>query len=218
MKDDIKKVSKEMMEIENEARQQLDQEEHAIAIVEYDIKNTEEGEAFTAFQKKYVFKQNILKTVVFALIGIIFAIRIAFQPENAVYWIGLVICLAAIFIFWYNPHRIKKTLMQSLKPLEDDRYIFKLYDYKFSIETVLPEDERYDEEGKEIKIPPRVVQFDDIGLKIIEKEKMFVLFLKKDTIYVLPKRCMEDYQIQIVKKTFESKLGDDFEVETPKKK
>lgn len=217
MKDNIKKISKEMMNIENEAKEMLDREEHAIAIVEYDVKNTEEGEAFTAFQKKYVYKQNVIKTIVFALIALIFGIRLIYRPDNAIYWLGLVICLAAIFIFWYNPVKIKRTLMASLKPLEDDRYIFKLYDYKFSIETVLPEDEKYDEEGKEIKIPPRVVSFDDIGLKILEKRNMFVLFLKKESIYVLPKRCMEDYQINIIRNTFKSKLGDDFETEKKNK-
>ena len=103
--------------------------------------------------------------------------------------------------------------MESLKPIEDDRYIFKLYDYKFSIETVLPEDERYDEDGNEIKIPPRFVNFDDIGLKVLEKRHMFVLFLKKESIYVLPKRCMEDYQLSIIRSTFKNKLGDDFETE-----
>lgn len=218
MKDDIKKISKQVMNIENEAKELLDREEHALAIVEYDVKNTEEKEAFTAFQKKFVYRQNIIKTIVFALVGIIFLVRVIYKPENAVFWLGLVICLAAIFIFWYNPIKIRKTLMQSLKPLEGDRYIFKLYDYKFSIETILPEDERFDEEGNEIVIKPRVVQFSDIGLKILEKREMFLLFLKKESIYVLPKRCMEDYQINIVRKTFEEKLGEDYEKEGNKKK
>ena len=218
MKDDIKKISKQVMNIENEAKELLDREEHALAIVEYDVKNTEEKEAFMAFQKKFVYKQNIIKTIVFALVGIIFLIRIIYKPDNAVFWLGLVICLAAIFIFWYNPIKIRKTLMESLKPLEDDRYIFKLYDYKFSIETILPEDERFDEDGKEIVIKPRVVQFSDIGLKILEKRDMFLLFLKKESIYVLPKRCIEDYQINTIRKTFEEKLGEDYEIEGKKKK
>ena len=106
--------------------------------------------------------------------------------------------------------------MQSLKPLEDDRYIFKLFESKFSIETVISQEE-IDEavkEGEEpVKIPPRVVDFSDNGLSVLEKENMFVIFLKKESIYVLPKRCMTNSEIKQLSVIFDQKLGDDFETE-----
>lgn len=218
MKDDIKKISKQMMNIENEAKEQLDNQENAMAIIEYNVRNNEENDAFYAFQKRFVFKQNVIKTVVFALVALIFVVRIVFEPTSALFWAGLAVCLAAIAIFWYNPVRIRKTLVQSLKPLENDRYIFKLYDEKFTIETILPEEDAKDENGEDVVIPPREVLFSDIGLKVLEKKSMFVLFLKKESIYVLPKRCMEEYQVNIIRNTFKEKLGEDFETEASKKK
>lgn len=184
--------------------------------VAYNIKNTEEEEAFITFQKKYILKSNILKTVAFGILALLFIYQIVNAPDNFASWLCFVVCLAVIFIIWYNPIKIRKTLMQSLKPLEDDRYIFKLYENKFSIETVIPQEE-IDEaikEGEEpVKIPPKVVDFSDTGLSVLEKENMFVIFLKKESIYVLPKRCMTESEIKQLSYVFDLKLGDDFEKE-----
>ena len=187
--------------------------------IAYDIKNTEEEEAFVTFQKKYILKSNILKTVAFGILAILFIYQIINAPDNFASWLCFVVCLAVIFIVWYNPIKIRKTLMQSLKPLEDDRYIFKLYENKFTIETVIPQEE-IDEaikEGEEpVKIPPKVVDFSDTGLSVLEKENMFVIFLKKESIYVLPKRCMTENEIKQLSYMFDLKLGDDFEIEENK--
>lgn len=187
--------------------------------VAYDIKNTEEEEAFVTFQKKYILKSNILKTVAFGILALLFIYQIINAPDNFASWLCFVVCLAVIFIVWYNPIKIRKTLMQSLKPLEDDRYIFKLYENKFTIETVIPQEE-IDEaikEGEEpVKIPPKVVDFSDTGLSVLEKENMFVIFLKKESIYVLPKRCMTENEIKQLSYMFDLKLGDDFEIEENK--
>ena len=43
---------------------------------------------------------------------------------------------------------------------------------------------------------------------------MFVIFLKKESIYVLPKRCMTESEIKELSLVFEQKLGDDFEKES----
>ncbi len=187
--------------------------------IAYDIKNTEEEEAFVTFQKKYILKSNILKTVAFGILALLFIYQIINAPDNFASWLCFVVCFAVIFIVWYNPIKIRKTLMQSLKPLEDDRYIFKLYENKFTIETVIPQEE-IDEaikEGEEpVKIPPKVVDFSDTGLSVLEKENMFVIFLKKESIYVLPKRCMTEKEIKQLSYMFDLKLGDDFEIEENK--
>ncbi len=184
--------------------------------VSYDIKNTEEEEAFIAFQKKYILKSSILKTIAFGILALLFIYQIVKRPDNFASWLCFTVCLAVVFIVWYNPIKIRKTLLKSLKPLENDRYTFKLYENKFSIETIIPQEE-IDEaikEGEEIsKIPPRIVDFSDMGLAVLEKKNMFVIFLGKESIYVLPKRCMTKNEIKEISFIFDQKLGDDFEAE-----
>ena len=208
----LNELSKQTVEEINESFEEVNPN----LSVAYNIKNTEEEEAFITFQKKYILKSNILKTVAFGILALLFIYQIVNAPDNFASWLCFVVCLAVIFIVWYNPIKIRKTLMQSLKPLEDDKYIFKLYENKFSIETVIPQEE-IDEaikEGEEpVKIPPKVVDFSDTGLSVLEKENMFVIFLKKESIYVLPKRCMTESEIKQLSYVFDLKLGDDFEKE-----
>ncbi len=177
---------------------------------EYDVKNDEEGQAFLLFQKKYVYKKNWIKTAAFAVAAILFLISIGRDPSQPMNFILAAICIAGIFIIWYNTKRIRASLLDALKLIEDDRYIFTLYDNSFSIETILAEDT--DENGEKIPpVEPRIVYFSNTVIDVIETEKMFVIILKKDTIYVLPKRCMKNSEEKILKDIFLNKTGERFE-------
>ena len=227
MSKEIKKENstlyEQLEELNSQAFEEINEkleEVNANLTVTYDIKNTEEEEAFIAFQKKFIFKSNLIKTIAFGILAILFIYQVVKTPGNFGSWLCLVVCLAVIFIVWYNPIKIRKTLMQSLKPLEDDKYVFRLYENRFSIETIIPQEEIDEaiEEGEEpTKIQPRVVDLSDTGLSVLEKENMFVIFLKKESIYVLPKRCMTDSDIKQLSSVFSQNLGDDFETEELKK-
>lgn len=182
-----------------------------VLTVNYDVKNEEEGQAFLLFQKRFVYKKNWIKTVAFAVVALLFVISIAKSPDQPLNYMLAAICASAIFVIWYNTKKIRTSLMDALKMLEDDKYLFTLYEDKFKIETI--ETETIDENGEELPpVQPRVVNFSDITLNVFETEDKFVLVLKKDTIYVLPKRCMNEEQTEILRKTFSDKLKEDFEI------
>ena len=176
---------------------------------EYDVKNDEEERAFLAFQKKYVYRHNWLVTLAFGIVAVIFLISIIKSPEGYLNYILCFLSLSVIFITWYNTRRIRKYLVKALKNLEDDKYIFTLYDDSFKIETIMTEEEKAAEDFE--PIPPRIVNFSDISLNVIENDEMFIIILKKETIYVLAKRVMNDEQIKILRSEFSNLLGEDFE-------
>lgn len=178
----------------------LKQEKKAVLAFEYDVKNTEEDKAFTAFQKKYVYKHNWKVTIVFSVLVILFGIS-AIKYEGYLNIVLTFISAAMIFITWYNTFRIKKYLLRALKTLEDDRYIFTLYEDSFKIETVIDEEEKNSEDFVPIK--PKIVRLDEDGLSVIEKSDMFILIIQKETIYVLPKRCIDEDD----RKTLSGKLS-----------
>lgn len=220
-KEEFSSVDLQLEKFKSQAVQEINEKFEEVSpklSVSYDIKNTEEEEAFISFQRKYILKSSILKTIAFGILAALFIYQIINAPDNFASWLCFVVCLAVIFIVWYNPIKIRKTLMESLKPLEDDRYTFKLYENKFSIETIISQEE-IDEairEGEEPpQIPPRVVDFSNPGLAVLEKESMFVIFLGKESIYVLPKRCLTENEIKELSFVFDQKLGDDFEAEIP---
>lgn len=176
---------------------------------EYDVKNEEEEKAFLIFQKKYVYKHNYKVTALFAIVAVLFLISIIKNPGGYLNWVLMFICLFMIFATWFNTVRIRKYLMSALKSLEDDKYCFTLYEDSFKIETVFTEEEMTEEDFVPVK--PRVVNFNDINLNVIETSEMFIIILKKETIYVLSKRVISDENQNILRENFSELLGEDFE-------
>ncbi len=172
-------------------------EQAPLTSFEFDISIKEEEEAFILFQKKYVYKRNVIKSIGFALLAVAFAVSAVRSPKQVLNYCLLAVCVAAIFVIWYNNRHIRKTLMEALKILEDDRYRFSLYDKKFVIETIVSEEEKNSENYEPIE--PQTVKLDDPLLDISEQDNKFVIIIQKATIYVLPKRCMSDEQQRIVR-------------------
>lgn len=170
-----------------------------LAEVNYNVTLSEEEKAFKLFQKMYVRKQNIIKTIVLGLVMAVFIAQLVADPEHYLSMLAVTVAAVGIFITWYNPVIIRKNLMKALKPLENDKYIFKLYDDAFSIETVIDESEF--EEGEErISPPPRIVWREKSDFCVKELDDIFVIIMKKETIYVLPKRCMDEEKQGLIRK------------------
>ncbi len=164
---------------------------------EFNVTIPEEDDAFRTFQRRYVFKRNVIKSVGFGLLGIGFLVSSFIYPDQVMNYILFGVCAAAVAMIWYNNVKIRRSLMDALKMLEDDRYIFTLFDDRFKIETIVPEEERNAENFEEI--PPQEFELDDPLLDAVEKNDKFVVIVKKATIYVLPKRCMNDEQMKLVR-------------------
>lgn len=185
-------------------------EKEPVLSFEYDVKNEEEERAFIAFQRKFVYAHNWKITTAFGIVAALFIVSIVRNPSGYLNWVLAFICLAIIVLTWYNTRRIRKYLMQALKPLEDDKYVFTLYDDSFKIETLPTEEEKQEEDFT--PVPPRIVDFEDISLNVLENDEMFIIILKKETIYVLAKRVMNEQQQETLRKTFSQLLESDYEM------
>ncbi len=172
-------------------------EQAPLTSFEFDISIKEEEQAFILFQKKYVYKRNVIKSIGFGLLAVAFIVSIFRDPKQAINYFLLAVCAAAIVLIWYNNRHIRKTLMEALKILEDDRYRFSLYDDRFVIETIVSEEEQKAEDFEPIE--PQEMKLDDPMLDAAEQDDKFVLIVRKATIYVLPKRCMSQQDIENVR-------------------
>ena len=202
-------VSETLPQTEETEQTDITEEKEPVLSFEYDVKNEEEEEAFLTFQKKYVYKKNWKITIMFSIVAILFIISIFRDPKGYFNYVLAFISIAMIAITWYNTRRIRKYLMSALKTLEDDKYRFSLYDDCFKIETIVTEEEKAAEDYVPIK--PRIVNFADITLNVIEKKDMFIIILKKETIYVIAKRVISEEQQEILRNKFIEVLGEDFE-------
>lgn len=195
-KKNISEVSDDIIE-DKEEKTRLPSSEKLCSF-EFNVKNEEESKAFLMFQKKYVYKKNIIQSAAFGVVAVGFAVSAYRDPSMAVNYILLAVCLAAIAVIWYNTWHIRRSLVEALKMLEDDRYIFSLYDDSIVIETIVSEEEKNDEDFVPIK--PNVLEIDEQALDVSELDDMFVIIVKKETIYVLPKRCISDEQAEAIRK------------------
>ena len=177
---------------------------------DYNVKNEEEEEAFTVFQKKYVYKRNWIVTGLFSVVALMFVLSIVKNPSGYLNWVLCFVCLVMIFTTWFNTFRVKKYLMKALASLEDDKYKFSLYDDCFKIETVFTDEEMEAEDFVPVK--PRIVRFEDISLNIVENPRMFIIILRKETIYVLSKRVISEKEQQVLRDKLKEVLGEDYEV------
>lgn len=207
---EIEEISeKDTAENDNEEISEEEPEKEPVISFEYNVTNDEEERAFLIFQKKYVYKHNYKVTALFAVVAVLFLISIIKNPGGYLNWVLMFICLFMIFATWFNTVRIRKYLVSALKSLEDDKYRFTLYEDSFKIETVFTEEEMAEEDFVPVK--PRIVDFNDISLNVIENGEMFIIILKKETIYVLSKRVISEENQNILRENFSQLLGEDFE-------
>lgn len=192
------------------AEEEFEPEGDPLTAFDYNVKNEEEEEAFTVFQRKYVYKRNWVVTGLFAVVAVMFAVSIVKDPSAYINWVLCFVCLVMIFTTWFNTFRIKKYLMRALKSLENDNYRFTLYNDCFKIETVFTEEEMAAEDFVPVK--PRIVRFEDISLNIIENSRLFIIILKKETIYVLSKRVIEEKDQDLLRAKLTEVLGEDYEI------
>ncbi|MBR1422185.1 MAG: hypothetical protein IJ571_01915 [Ruminococcus sp.] len=193
----------------NEEQEALPEKEPVI-VLDYDVKNEEEDRAFLTFQKKYVYPHNIKVTVAFGIVAVVFIASIIRNPDGYLNYVLAFICLFTIALTWYNTVRIRKYLIKALKVLEDDKYRFTLYDDSFVIETL---ETSADEDEDAPPIEPNKVLFEETQVSVIENDEMFVIVVKKESIYVLAKRLITDSQQEILRDNLSKILSENYFVQ-----
>ena len=128
-------------------------EEEAIIKRKYSIPYEMFGEAFITFQKKFVYPRN---TVMASLLIVAAALNVVYIAQGKATTFGYVlvlVCLALAFVNWYNPKKLRRNLMESIKGIENDVYQLQVMADKLIIGTVIePEEngERQKEEYEEV--------------------------------------------------------------------
>lgn len=91
--------------------------------------------AFRAFQKKYVYPRNIVITLLLVAVAGVYVDAAVRDPSSTMAYVLIFICAAMIMVMWYNPMKLRRNLMISLKELENDVYTVSLYQDGVTIRT-----------------------------------------------------------------------------------
>lgn len=199
-------------------------EDEALVKKRYSIPYELFGEAFTVFQKKFVFPKNWIMTGLLLLLAVGNILNIIFGKGDTIGYVLVLVCIALAFINWYNPRKLKRSLMESVKGIENDVYTLTIYPERIVIGTVLePENEKETEEYEEVfgEIPVKEDIADteiylNKNVKVIERKKFFMIYIKRSMFYVVPKETLTKEEIEIMNLHFQKQLDKNFICEASK--
>ena len=199
-------------------------EDEALVKKRYSIPYELFGEAFTVFQKKFVFPRNRIMSVLLLILAAGNVLNIMYGKGETIGYVLVLVCIALAFINWYNPRKLKRNLMESVKGIENDVYTLTIYPEKIVIGTVLePEKEKEPEEYEEVfgEIPVKEDIADteiylNKNVKVIERKNFFMIYIKKSMFYVVPKEPLTQEEIEIMNLLFQKQLDKNFICEASK--
>ena len=199
-------------------------EDEALVKKRYSIPYELFGEAFTVFQKKFVFPRNRVMSVLLLIFAAGNVLNIMYGNGETIGYVLVLVCIALAFINWYNPRKLKRNLMASVKGIENDVYTLTIYPERIVIGTVLePEKEKETEEYEEVfgEIPIKEDIADteiylNKNVKVIERKNFFMIYIKKSMFYVVPKETLTQEEIEIMNLHFQKQLDKNFICEASK--
>lgn len=175
---------------------------------EYKIPFETFKEAYTAFQKKSVYPKSYLFMGLFIVIAVIYIIAAVKDPSNMLAYVLIFICLALAAREWYNPRKIRRTLLDTIKNegLENEVYKIEITDDHIDISTLPRDDvenseERPETDREDEDAPPEKSRIPiNSDLSVLEYDKFFLLYVRKSMFYVIPKMEFSDEELEIIRR------------------
>lgn len=185
--------------------------------------------AFRSFQKKYVYPQNTVLSLILLAVAGVYVRAVIKDNSKTLFYLIIVFCIAFILSIWYKTLKLRRSLRDALKEIENDTYEAALYSDKITIrteETAAPAEapeepeqeapaaEQPAEEGDGFQpifpekpaepvqsIPPTEIYFDD-HVKFHEFTEFFMIYLVKRNFYLLPKKDFSEEEQMQLRKAF----------------
>ena len=148
----------------------------------YHIKREYYRDGFTAFQKKFVMKRNYVMMALFFVLLVSFVVSAVADPSNKTAYFLMMICLAAIFMLWYNPRKQRRMVLDAVQELEFEQFTACNDGKVLRIRIQQGEDET--EQIPESRIPLATAY-------VQEFEEFYLVGDGKKRFYVLPKSALE---------------------------
>lgn len=178
------------------------------------------GRAFNAFQKRFVYPRNNAMAVILLIAAALNVVSIVKGNGSALGYVLIMVCIALAFVNWYNPKKLKRNLMESIKGIEGDVYRLKLLPDKLVIGTVLePESaeekpkEEYEEVFEDTPCPEEIADTDIYltrDVYVMDKPEFFMVYLKRAMFYVIPKKDLSEEEIMIMQLHFQKQLDKNY--------
>lgn len=166
---------------------------------------------YDIFNRLYRRKKKIIYTVMFAVLAALFSEQIIRDPGYGVGWVCFAICLAVITVTWISPMIERKNVCEAVKELDGYRYLFTLFDDKFSVETIImPSDNDGGEaenanDGELSDIAPTECMLSEKSIKAVETDEMIAIFSDR-TQCIIPKSDISESDAEDLRSIFKDRF------------
>ena len=200
--------------------------EELLAKGEYESSKEDILKGFKLFQKKYVYKSVGIQMliVIMGLVSQILTIATAAEGEDVSFsYMLIVMCVVLGGYFLIRPKNTFRKLEDSLGELEGTIYDAEIYTNKIIISTLYDpyiseeaekkaesaEKEISDEENDpESELPPAtIIHLDNAAVEIVESSELFVVYIKKFNVFVIPKSAFKPYEVMEIKNRLSNIMG-----------
>ena len=172
--------------------------------VEYMLTPDQALDGYMLFYNEFIKKSNIKLTMIMGILSLIFLLSVIVSPKGYLNYMLLLMSLSVIALKWLNSESAKKEALASADDVKNDSYRLDFYNSRILLKaSELTGDKIYN-------YPPVMIRFEDIDLKILDYEELYVLIFKKNYVYTVPKNAMNDEQNRVFRKLLENILGDDY--------
>ena len=162
-------------------------------------------DAYYEFQKKYVLKKSYVYAGLFFAMAVIFIFAAVKDSSNTLCYLLIAVCLAFAAREWYNPRKLRASLVETVKAMGEPVYRIGVADEFVDISTV--EEPEYDDtqvdEGdfpEELDPLPEKTRLEiNDQLEVLEYDRFFLLMQGKSVFYIIPKEGFTESDIGIVR-------------------
>lgn len=216
-------------EMYDDGRVSLDE---LLAKGEYESSSSDILAGFKIFQKKYVYK-GVVFQMILVLLGAasqIVNIMGAAPGEDVMfsYTLILVCIILGVYII-VRPRGTYKRLEKSISDLDGTAYRAEFYTNKIVISNLsneyndagetdkpenvpekLSENEAGQSEGEtetEDETPATVIHLDNSSVEIVETDKLYVVYIKRVNVFVIPKAAFKPYENTQIKDRLSNIMG-----------
>ena len=128
------------------------------------------------------------------------------DTSNYFVYILIVLCLALAFREWYNPRKIRRSLVETVQEMGNLVYKIGVGESYVDISTVsapdgIEEDENEDNDSEDSSddIPePTRIPIDD-KVKLLEYSDFFLLLYGKQVFYIVPKKEFNEKECEVIR-------------------
>ena len=192
---------------------------------EYESSRDQILHGFKIFQKKYVYKTVAIQMtlVILAIATQLVNVFMGTDRDVSFSWMLIVMCVVLGGYLLMRPKNTYKKLEAGLNEIEGTVYKAEIYTDNIKISTIYDpyikkeEEEKSsensdnnsaEEKNEEDELPPAtVIHLDNSAVEIVECSEIYLVYVKKVNIFVVPKSAFKPYENMEIKNRFSNIMG-----------